>query len=232
MSQMRILFVNPNSTSSMTDKVRQTAMSLLPETVTVDAVSNRQGPASIQGPTDGDRAVPGMLLEMEQGLARGADAIVIACFDDTGINEARKMFPVPVVGIGQAAYHVSMLRGLRFSVVTTLSVSVPVLEDNIRLFGVYPYCCSVRASDVPVLDLEKPGSAAEQRVSDEIALAIVEDDCDAIILGCAGMTDLASRLSTRHQLPVIDGVGAAAGLAYALALTEMPDQGSGVLGTP
>ena len=219
MSQRRILFVNPNSTDSMTEKVRQTATTLLPDAVVIDAVSNRQGPASIQGPADGDMAVPGMLQEMELGLERGADAIVIACFDDTGLEEARQLFPVPVLGIGQAAYHVSMMRGLRFTVVTTLSVSIPVLEKNIRTFGVYPYCCTVRASDVPVLDLEKPGSAAEQRVSDEIASAIREDSCDAIILGCAGMTDLATRLSVRHQVPVIDGVGAAAGLAYALVLT-------------
>lgn len=220
MNQKRILFVNPNSTDSMTDKVRQTALGVLPDTVVVDAVSNSQGPASIQGREDGDRAIPGMLQEMEKGLARGADAMVIACFDDTGLNEARRMFPVPIVGIGQAAYHLSMLRGLRFTVVTTMSISVPVLEDNLNDMGVFPYCCRVRASDVPVLDLEKPGSAAEQRVSDEIATAIGEDGCEAIVLGCAGMTDLASRLSDRHQLPVIDGVSAAAALAYALTLTQ------------
>lgn len=226
MNPLRLLFVNPNSTNSMTDKIRQTATTLLPDTVMVDAVSNRQGPASIQGPADGDSAVPGMLQEMELGLARGADAIVIACFDDTGLEEARRLFPVPVLGIGQAAYHVSMIRGLRFSVVTTLSVSIPVLKKNISNFGVYPYCCAVRASDVPVLDLEKPGSAAEQRISDEIACAIREDSCEAIILGCAGMTDLAYRLSVRHQLPVIDGVGAAAALAYALVLAGSPSQRS------
>lgn len=88
-----------------------------------------------------------------------------------------------------------------------------MLEKNIRTYGVYSYCCAVRASDVPVLDLEKTGSAAELRVSDEIASAIREDSCNAIILGCAGMTDIASRLSVRHQVPVIVGVVAAAGLA-------------------
>lgn len=224
MQSRRILFVNPNSTKSMTDKVRQTATTLLPDNVVVDAVSNGQGPASIQGPADGELAVPGMLQEMELGMARGADAIVIACFDDTGLEEARELFPVPVLGIGQAAYHVSMLQGLRFSVVTTLAVSIPVLEKNINAFGVYPYCCAVRASDVPVLDLEKPGSLAEQRVSDEIACAIREDHCECIILGCAGMTDLASRLSVRHQVPVIDGVAAAAALAYALVLAGSSTQ--------
>ena len=125
---------------------------------------------------------------------------------------------MPVLGIGHAAYQASMLLGLRFSVVTTLSVSVPVLESNIRQFGCTDYCCKVRASEVPVLDLEKPGSEAQERVSREIATAIREDNCESIVLGCAGMTDLAAKMSTAHQLPVIDGVAASSGLIYGLAL--------------
>jgi len=216
---MRLLFVNPNSTSSMTDKVRQTARAVLPESVEVEAVSNEQGPASIQGPEDGALAVPGMLDVIKAGIADGIDGVVIACFDDTGINAARALSNgVPVIGIGQAAYHASMLAGHTFSVVTTLSVSVPVLEANIEEFGVQPYCQRVRASEVPVLELEQPGSDAEERISKEIAQALIEDQCEAIVLGCAGMTDLAARLSRVHGVPVIDGVAAAAALVHAMAL--------------
>lgn len=215
---MRLLFVNPNSTESMTDKVRLTAVSILPADVEVIACSNTQGPASIQGAEDGELAIPGMLDIIQKGVDDGVDGIVIACFDDTGIEQVRAMTSIPVLGIGQAAYHVSMLAGLKFSVVTTLSVSVPVLEQNIQEFGVYPYCCKVRASEVPVLELERPGSNAEERISAEIVQAISDDHCEAIVLGCAGMTDLAERLSIRHNIRVVDGVAAAAGLVYGLAL--------------
>ena len=215
---MRLLFVNPNSTESMTDKVRLTAVSILPADVEVIACSNTQGPASIQGAEDGELAIPGMLDIIQKGVDDGVDGIVIACFDDTGIEQVRAMTSIPVLGIGQAAYHVSMLAGLKFSVVTTLSVSVPVLEQNIQEFGVYPYCCKVRASEVPVLELERPGSNAEERISAEIVQAISDDHCEAIVLGCAGMTDLAARLSIRHNIRVVDGVAAAAGLVYGLAL--------------
>lgn len=215
---MKLLFVNPNSTQSMTDKVKETACAILPGNVEVVAVSNQKGPASIQGPEDGDKSIPGMLELIQQGIDDGINGVVIACFDDTGIDVARTLSTIPVVGIGQAAYHLCMLRGRTFSVVTTLSVSVPVLEANIKNFGVYPYCRRVRASEVPVLELEKPGSDAEQRISNEIAIAVKEDACDAIVLGCAGMTDLAERLEKKHGLPVIDGVAAAAGLVYGMAL--------------
>lgn len=217
---MNLLFVNPNSTESMTDKVRVTAKAVLPSIVNVIAESNHDGPASIQGPDDGDLAVPGMLDVIKRGVNNGADAVIIACFDDTGIDQARGLCNVPVVGIGQAAYHASMLKGRSFSVVTTLSVSVPVLEENIQRFGVHTYCKRVRASEVAVLELEEPGSDAERRISNEIALAISEDACEAIVLGCAGMTDLAARMERQHGVPVIDGVAAAAGIAYGLALLK------------
>lgn len=220
---MKLLFVNPNSTDSMTDKVRETAESLLPADVEVQAESNPAGPASIQGPEDGDRAVPGMLQAIKKGVANGVDGVVIACFDDTGLEEARALSNVPVVGIGQAAYHASMLAGCTFSVVTTLSVSIPVLEDNIKQFGVFPYCRRVRASEVPVLDLEIPGSDAEDRISTEIAAAIREDGCEAVVLGCAGMTDLVGRMASKHGIPIIDGVAAAAGLIHGLALLNISE---------
>ena len=215
---MKLVFVNPNSTDSMTRKVQATAEAMLPGNVIVEAVSNKKGPASIQGQADGDAAVPGMLEQIQAAINRGADGIVIACFDDTGLDQARALSDVPVLGIGQAAYHHSMLMGLKFSVVTTLSISIPVLEENIQTFGVHPYCCRVRASEVPVLELEVEGSDAEQKISDEIASAIKEDSCEAIVLGCAGMTDLASRLSRSHNIPVIDGVAAATALIHGLAL--------------
>ncbi len=204
----------------MTDKVRLAAQSVAAANVNIMAITNTAGPASIQGPEDGDAAVPGLLAEIQQADAAGCDAFIIACFDDTGIDEARALTSKPVTGIGEAAFHASMLLGHSFSVVTTLSVSVPVIEENIQRFGVSAFCKRVRASEVPVLELERPGSDAEQRISDEIALAIKEDQCDAIVLGCAGMADLAQRLSQQHNVPVIDGVAAATGIASALAAMQ------------
>jgi allantoin racemase len=211
---MRLLVINPNATSSMTDKIAAAARQAVPAGVEIVAVTNHQGPASIQGPEDGVLAAPGVLALV---AAARADAIVIACFDDTALAEARALSLVPVIGIGEAAFHAAMLLGARYSVVTTLSVSVPVILANLSAYGVADACVRVRASEVPVLDLERPGSAAEARVSDEIGRAITEDGASAIVLGCAGMADLATRLAIRHGVPVIDGVAAACGMAWVLA---------------
>ena len=60
-----------------------------------------------------------------------------------------------------------------------------------------------------MLDLEVPGSDARRKISEEIARAIGDDRAEAIVLGCAGMADLAAALRREHGLPVLDGVACA-----------------------
>ena len=104
----------------------------------------------------------------------------------------------------------------RFAVVTTLSRSIPALENNLVRYGLASRCTSVHAAEVPVLELERAGSAARDRISAEIRAAVREERAEAIVLGCAGMADLAAELSREHGLPVVDGVAAAVKLAESL----------------
>lgn len=175
------------------------------------AMNPLTGPASIQGPEDGDAALPGLfaLFDTEIIQKRGYDAAIIACFDDTGLAELEVRSPVPVTGIGKAAYMRAAALGSPFSVVTTLAVSIPVLADNISAYGLYEKCAAVRASGVPVLDLEANPAEASQKIEAEIIAALREDHCRSIVLGCAGMADLAAELERRHNVPVIEGISAA-----------------------
>ena len=222
---MRLLIINPNTTASMTEKIGRAAQAVASLGTEIVARNPATGPASIQGAEDGEAALPGLFQEIDK--AHGFDAIIIACFDDTGLYAARKRTRVPVVGIGEAAYHYAMLVAERFSVVTTLSVSIPVIQENIMRYGLSARCGKVRASNVPVLELERPGSTARETISDEIASALLYDNSDAIVLGCAGMADLAADLSARHRVPVVDGVAAAIKLAEGLAALKLGTSQSG-----
>ncbi len=212
---MRLAVINPNSTASMTAKIAAAAQAAAPG-AQIDARTCDGAPPAIQGPEDGAAALPFLLAEVQRAEAEGADACIIACFDDTGLAQARALVGIPVIGIGEAGFHAAMLLGHRYSVVTTLSVSVPVIAANVAAYGLGSHCLAVRASEVPVLELERPGSDARARISAEIARAVAEDGAGAIVLGCAGMADLAADLSRVHGLPVIDGVAAACGFAVAL----------------
>jgi allantoin racemase len=215
---MRVLVVNPNTTASMTAQIRTAAEGAAGPGTVIDCVNPAMGPASIEGYYDEAFALPGLIEEMIAGERRGADAAVIACFDDTGLDAARSVALAPVIGIGEAASHAASMVGLRFSVVTTLSRSIPVIEDNLLRYGLAQRCGRVRASELPVLALEN-NAVAEERIGVEIETALAQDGSDCIVLGCAGMADLAQRFSRRFQVPVIDGV--AAGVAFAVALARL-----------
>jgi allantoin racemase len=78
-------------------------------------------------------------------------------------------------------------------------------------------CRRVRAADIPVLALEDPAGDAARRVRAEVMRAFAEDAAEAVLLGCAGMADLAAELTREAGAPVIDGVAAAVKLAEAMA---------------
>lgn len=215
---MRILVVNPNTTVSMTAKIGAAARSVASPGTTILAVNPQSGPASIEGYVDEAYSVPGLLAEIRKGEADGVAGHVIACFDDTGLEAARSLAAAPVVGIGEAAFHMASLIAGRFSTITTLSRAIPAIEHNLMKYGLTSRCGRVRAAEVPVLALEDPASGAEDRISQEIEAAKRVDRAEAIVLGCAGMADLAARLSQRHGLAVVDGVGCAVRLIESLAV--------------
>ena len=198
----------------MTQSIVATAKEVL-QHANIDGWTSHDGPPAIQGEADGLAATSPLLALIEQ--TQGTDAIVIACFDDTALREARAIADCPVIGIGQAAFHVAALHGARFSVVTTLDVSVPIIEANIKAYGFEPVLGRVRASQIPVLDLEGDTSKSFEIITAEAKAALAEDKIDAVILGCAGMTGLAAHLRAHLNCLVIDGVEAAAHLAFGLA---------------
>ncbi len=205
---MKIHLVNPNTTASMTQKAAEAARTVCAADTEVVHSQPEYGPESIEGYYDEVFSVPGM-IEQIVALDASVDGHVIACFDDTGLDAARSIANGPVVGLCEAAVLTASMVSNSFSVVTTLERSVPALRHLMSKYGVERRCVSVRASDVPVLDLEDSTSSARSLIESEITAAIEQDRAEAIVLGCAGMADLARSLAQQYRLPVIDGVCAA-----------------------
>ena len=229
---MRILVVNPNTTAAMTEKIGRAARAVAASGTEIIAVNPADGPLSIEGYYDEVFSVPGLLAEIAKGEALGVSAHIIACFDDTGLEAARSLASAPVIGIGEAAFHLASMLGHRFSVVTTLSRSIAAIETNLMKYGLAGRCAKVRACEVPVLSLDDPASKASVQISAEIELAKQEYGAEAVVLGCAGMAHLAARLSEQHGLPVIDGVASAVKLAEALGALDLKTSKIGAYAAP
>src|ERR1700722_16013677 len=174
MRPMRILVVNPNTSVAMTEKIGAAARAVAAPGTEIIAVNPADGPVSIEGYYDEVFSVPGLLAEIPKGETLGVSAHIIACFDDTGLEAARSLASAPVIGIGEAAFHLASLVAHRFAVVTTLSRSIPTIETNLVKYGLDRRCARVRACEVPVLALDHAASGARATPSAGIGRATAE----------------------------------------------------------
>ena len=203
----KICIINPNTTKAMTHKIDLTAKNFANVDTEIISVEPNIGPESIEGYYDEAFCIPGLIEEINNNI--NADGYIIACFDDTGLDAVRSITDKPVIGIGEAAYHVASIVSGNFSVITTLSRSINPLKHNLKKYGLFEKCVSISAIEVPVLDLEEISNDNLDKLNKGIEKTILEDNSEAIILGCAGMSNLAKDLELNHGLPVIEGVSSA-----------------------
>lgn len=213
---MLIQVVNPNTTGSMTATMGASARAVAAVGTTVEAITSPTGPTSIESHYDEALAVPGLLQVVAVGERHGADGYVVGCFGDPGVDAARELARGPVIGIAEGAMRTAVLLGRSFSVVTTLGRTAGRAWELASRFGVADRCRRVRACEIPVLDLELPGSNAEHRITEECRRAVSDDEADVVVLGCAGMADLCARISAAIGVPVVDGVAAATKMVESL----------------
>jgi len=212
---MRIKIINPNTTAVFTERIRQAAALIASVGTEVLAGNPTIGAASIESHAEEALGVLGVMEQVEAGEAMGVDGYVIACFGDTGVHAGREIARGPVVGMTEAALYAAAMVASHFSIVTlpprTRAHALRVLHET----GLTPRC-TVRAIDIAVLELEDEAEAVLPVVAEEARRALAEDYAEAIILGCAGLSDLVAPLTLDLGVPVIDGV--AVGLKFVESL--------------
>lgn len=209
---MSVILINPNSTEAMTESAVEAARLAAPD-LAFEGWTSTKGPLVIEGAKDGDLAIPPLLELVRKASLTDPIAIIIACFDDTGLAEAQQIATCPVIGIGQASFTFAALMSGNTAVITTVAEAVPVIKANIQDQGHAKHISPVVAAHVPVLTLSNdPGSALEQFVQ---AAHELPTDTRNIILGCSGAVSIRDDFSKKVSPNVIDGVTAAARLCRA-----------------
>jgi allantoin racemase len=204
----------------MTESIFNSARDCARPDTEIIAVSPEKGPISIENFYDQFWAVTGLLEEIHKGIRDGYDAYIIAAACDPGINPAREISPVPVIGIGEASLYLASLVAAKFSIVTVMKRILPLIEEVPRRAGLVERCASIRSTDLTVLDTEHDPSRVIQELKKESKKAVVEDGAEAICLGCSGMVKYVDELERELSVPVFDGVVSAVKLAEILGDLE------------
>lgn len=144
------------------------------------------------------------------------DAVIQAGYGEHGREGLQELLDVPVVDITEAAASTAMFLGYKYSVVTTLDRTVPLIEDRLKLAGLDARCASVRASGLAVLELEEDADRAVATIIEQAQQAVTVDKAELIVLGCGGMSGLDRAIRERAGVPVVDGIAAAVTIAESL----------------
>ncbi|NWA86140.1 aspartate/glutamate racemase family protein [Pseudomonas sp. D2002] len=212
---MRILVVNVNTTESITETIAQQARAVAAPGTEIVGLTPYFGAESVEGNFESYLAA---IAVMDRVMAydQPFDAVIQAGYGEHGREGLQELLNVPVVDITEAAASTAMFLGHAYSVVTTLDRTVPLIEDRLKLAGLYQRCASVRASGMAVLELEEDPLAAMEAIVRQAELAIREDKAEVICLGCGGMAGLDEQIRQRTGVPVVDGVTAAVTIAESL----------------
>ena len=214
---MKIKLINPNTTRAMTESCKKAAMRAAREGTEIIAVSPKTGPDSIECYTDDYLAVPGILEEIIIGdQIEGADAYIIACFGDPGLQAAREITSKPVVGIAEAAMLFARVISPCFSIVSVLDRSRKITADLVESYGMSNCCRSIRTTGLSVLDFGQDPERGLTALERQARLAVEEDKAECILLGCAGFVDFVDDMNKRLPVPVLDGVAPAVKMAESL----------------
>ncbi|WP_018155749.1 aspartate/glutamate racemase family protein [Demetria terragena] len=212
---MRILVVNVNTTESMTEAIANSARSIAASGTEIVGLTPRFGAESCEGNLESYLAAVGV-MDVVTRYAEPYDAVIQAGYGEHGREGLQEILEVPVVDITEAAASTALYLGYRFSVVTTLDRTVPLIEDRLKLAGLDSRCASVRASGLGVLELEAEPDRAVHAIVEQSQRAVEDDYAEVICLGCGGMAGLEAAVSAATSVPVVDGVRAAVVIAEGL----------------
>lgn len=200
----RILVVNPNTNPKNTKVIADAIASFTPTGVEVDAVNPEKGPIGLESYYHNYMAsvnIHKIIIEAEK---EGYDGVVIACYGDPGIEGAKEIVNIPVVGITEASYALARILATKFLVVVSAETAVPRQIRYIKSLGIPDFQYAVRAIGLTVLGVMSDRVSAKDLIANNCKIALKETSSELIVMGCSGFSGLRADLENQLQVPIID----------------------------
>lgn len=213
---MRLLMINPNTTTDMTERMSEVATAIAGPDVSLVAMTAKRGVPYIASRAEAQ--IAGVeVLEMLAENAPQCDAAIIAAFGDPGLVAARELFDLPIVGMAEAAVMTAALLGDRFSVVTFSPLLARWYVDCVRLTGLEARFTGVRCPDETPERVDTLKVDLRADLMELAKRATEEDGADVVIIGGAPLAGLASEIASETPGILVDPIAAATVQAMGLA---------------
>lgn len=149
---------------------------------------------------------------------QGYDAIVGSAFLDNGLDAARELVNIPVVGPAKTTLYMAATLAHKFAVITAAGDLPRHIWAFAKVIGVVDRIVGIRTLDCTVdAFLRDEESSVAMMVT--MGRRLMDEGAEALVLGCGASTGLAKRVSRELSIPVLDpGVTA---VKYAEMLVDL-----------
>lgn len=148
----------------------------------------------------------------------GVDALVLGCFYDPALKDAREISGnTLVIGPCQASLQVTAHLANRFSVIVGRNKWIEQMRTLIHGYGAGHGLASLRPLGMGVDDFQRDHALTRRRIIEQARRAVEDDGAEAIILGCTIEFGFFEEVQREIGVPVIDPVVAAFKVAESMA---------------
>jgi len=214
---LKILFINPVGTPDYDPMMKEIIDKVKRDDVEAVIWHLEKGPTHLEYHYYEHLVLGEILRLIKKAENEGFNAVVIGCFYDPGLREAREIVSIPVVGPAEASLHLASMLGHKFSILVGRRKWIPKMEDNVRLYGLKDKLASFRVLNLTVDEMGKDREKTKEAIKREAKKAVEEDGAEVVVLGCTVESGFIDELIKELRVPIIDAVVAAWKTAEMLA---------------
>jgi len=157
-------------------------------------------------------AIHGMqwIVQAREAQRAKADAFAMATLPNPLIREIRALVDMPVVGYGEASFHLASMLGHRFALVVFIDRMIPLFHEQIAQYGLTSRCAAIEPVGFTFQDVlpafRDPAPLLER--FRERARELIRKGADVIVPGEMPLNILlaANGVSRVDDVPVVDGL--------------------------
>lgn len=220
----RIAIIAPVNTDQYNGRLLEAVQPVLPPDVDVEVRNITAGHDCIENRTNWlQNGYP--VVELALALQdEGFDGIWLSDFDMCGVEAAREVIDIPIIGGFPTSAFTALGLCQRFGILTILPSTLAMQQGHVLTYGLQDNFAGIAAIDCPVDQLSSIDIVVAR--SFPVALQLVQQHgAQALLLGCTGFVGVAEKLSALLSealggfVPVIDPNQA--GISHLISLVRM-----------
>lgn len=134
----------------------------------------------------------------------GFDAVMGSAFLDNGLDAARELVDIPVVGPAKTTLYLAATLANRFAIIVAAGDLGKHAWARAKLAGVVDRVVAIPTLDVTVAEFFREPDRAAAELEAVGRASIDEHGAEALVLGCGATTGLAALVTERLGVPVLD----------------------------